>query len=243
MTDDNELTSPFSSYYDKAWPFRYRATLHLFTIAGGTPSNPDVASAWIASKMEVKDDRLAEMVAEAMDARGITQQQAEEEVAKLRHLNGFKKDDNGLYIEGRHVKAALKEMANVAAASGKLPLQKWGKTQKFIRSFVAEHIMVPETRIYLGTDAPDRVEQSFPENKRAGVRGIQLTEIVEDAQVTFEVISDWEFTEEQWALLWLTGEMQGLGAARSQEYGRYKVIGWERVATTGKTAPKAGGPE
>ena len=31
-------------------------------------------------------------------------------------------------------------------------------------------------------------------------------------------------------MIWLTGEQQGIGASRSQGFGRYEVTGWERLA-------------
>jgi hypothetical protein len=43
------------------------------------------------------------------------------------------------------------------------------------------------------------------------------------------VHADWEFTEEQWAAMWLTGEQNGLGAQRSQGNGRYTVTRWDRI--------------
>lgn len=221
--------SPFEAYEWEAWPHQFRASLHLHSVAGGCPSDPNTAEAWIRSKVQAKEDRIQQMIAETMAARGVSLEEATTEVNRLKHLNGFKKDENGLYVEGRQVKAAIKEAASVAAASGKLPLQKWGKTNKYIHSFVAEHIMVPETRIYLGRDVPDGVAQSFPENKRIGQRGIQMTEFCEGVDIAFRVISDWDFAEKDWAMLWLTGAEQGLGACRSQGYGRYTVTGWEAI--------------
>lgn len=35
---------------------------------------------------------------------------------------------------------------------------------------------------------------------------------------------------EQWAMIWLTGEQQGIGATRSQGYGRYTVTRWEQAS-------------
>lgn len=224
--------SPFAKYEEEAWPWKWRCTLHLYSIAGGVPSDPAVAEAWIRSKVQGPDEQLKRMAAEAVAARGITEEAAIEELNRLKHLNGFKRDaDGGLFIEGRQVKAALKEGASVAAAAGKLALQKWGKTNKYIHGFVAEHMHVPDEIIYLGRDEPDEIAQSFPENKRIGQRGIQLTEVCKNVDITFGVISDWDFTPREWAMIWLTGAEQGLGACRSQGYGRYSHdIGWEPVA-------------
>lgn len=222
------LANPFGEWERKAWPHQFRCGLHLFSIAGGTPSDPDTAEAWIRSKVEDKEQRVRQLIAETMVEKQMTLEQATDSVNKLRHLNGFRRDENGLFIKGYHVKAAIKEAASVAAGSGKVDLRGWGVTKKFLNSFVAEHIMVPDEKIYLGREEPDDVSQSFPENKRIGQRGIQMTEFCNDVDISFRVISDWDFTDENWAMIWLTGQEQGLGACRSQGFGRYKVTSWER---------------
>jgi len=225
------LENPFGEFEREAWPHRFRCTLHLTSLAGGIPSDKDTAEAWIRSKVDTdKEGRIRQLIAETMVERGITLEEATDVVNKLRHLNGFKRDDfNGLYIEGRQVKAAIKEAASVAAASGALPLRNWGVTNKYLHSFVAEHIMVPDEIIYLGKSEPDGVAQSFPENKRIGQRGIQMTEYVRDVTISFRVISDWDFTKRDWAMIWLKGGEEGIGACRSQGFGRYQPVGWETL--------------
>lgn len=226
------MTSVFAKYIPQAWPYRYSGTIKVFTIAGGTPSDPKVAEGWLKSKLADKDLRIQEAVAEIMVDRGIDADEAAEQLDLYKHLNGFKKDpnrDGELYIEGRQLKASIKEAASVAAASGKLPLKPWGKTSKFIHGFVAEHIQVVEERLYLGVTAPSRVLQSFPKNARTGQTGIQYTEICEDVSFDFTVISDHNFSDSEWAKLWLTGEMQGIGASRSQSFGRYEVTRWDKA--------------
>lgn len=216
--------SPFADYEDEAWPWRFDVTLHLYSIAGGVPSDPDVAEAWIRKNVVgASESRIQELVATTMAERGVTEQEAIEQVNRLKHLNGFKRGQDGLYIEGRQVKAAIREAASIAAASGKLALTKWGWTGKYIQSWVAEHIMVDDDVIWLGKDEPDEVAQSFPENKRIGQRGIQLTEVVRDANVTFRVKTDWGFTKREWGMIFLTGGEEGLGSCRSQGYGRYML--------------------
>jgi len=144
-----------------------------------------------------------------------------------RHLNGFRRDEHGLYIEGRQIKAAIEEAANVAAAAGKIPGKKYGLTNKGLLGFVAEHIFVTEDRIPLGVTEPSGIIQRFVHTWRGA--GIQYEEYVEDAKVAFSVATDWVFPEEFWAQLWLTGQEQGIGASRSQGFGRYTVTAWERL--------------
>lgn len=225
-------SSVFASFVPKAWPHRYAATFHVDTIAGGTPSDPNVAEGWLRSKLSNdKDALIAEAVSEIMIERGITADQAAAELDKLKHLNGFKRDAsrNGeLFVEGRQLKAGIKEAASVARAVGKLP-DRWGLTRKGITNFVAEHIQVLEDKLHLGVTEPSRVLQSFPKNARTGQTGIQYTEICENVDFSCTIISDYLFSAEEWAMLWLTGEYQGIGASRSQSFGRYSVTKWDKL--------------
>lgn len=222
-------TSAFEKFRPQAWPYRYAGTLTVDRIAGGVPTDPKVAEGWIRSKLGTDTDALVQaQVAETMVERGATADEAVSKVNVDRHLNGFKRTPEGvLYIEGRQLKAAIKEAASVAAAAGKLPLRSWGQTKKGLLGFVAEHIAVVEDVLPLGVTEPTTIEQRFVHTWRG--TGIQYEEVVVGAEIGFTIISDHAFTDEQWALLWLTGEQQGLGATRSQGYGRYTVTSWEQV--------------
>lgn len=218
--------SVFDKYRAEAYPYRFAGSLHIGVIAGGTPTDPKVAEGWLKTKLGVeKDDLIRQMVAETMVERGVTAEEATQLVNAQKNLNGFKRDEHGLYIEGRQLKAALKEAASVAVAAGKLNGRGWGKTNKGLLSYVAEHIFVVEDRLHLGVTQPSNVVQRFVHTWRGN--GIQYEEIVEDAKVDFTVATDHDFTQAEWAMIWLTGEQQGIGASRSQGYGRYEVTRWE----------------
>lgn len=224
------MTSAFAKYQTKAWPFRFTGTINARNLAGGVPTDPKVAEGWLRTKLADKDDLIREAVAQTMVERGVTADEAAKLVDTSKHLNGFKTDpDHGLFIEGRQLKAAIKEAAAVARSVGKLK-SRWGDTNKGVLGFVAEHIMVTDERLYLGVTQPTTVLQSFPKNPRTGQTGIQYTEVIEDATFSFTVITDHKFTDEEWAMLWLTGEQQGIGASRSQGFGRYTVTSWEPSA-------------
>jgi hypothetical protein len=223
------MTSVFAAFASKAWPHTFSGTLHVVNIAGGTPSDDKVAEGWLRTKLADRDDLIREAVAKTMVERGITADEAAAEVDNLKHLNGFKRDEQGLYIEGRQLKAAIKEAASVAVASGKLNGRGWGKTNKGLLSFMAEHVFVVEDRLHLGVTEPTGIVQRFVHTWRG--TGIQYEEYVEDAKVDFTIKADHDFTNEQWAMIWLTGEQQGIGASRSQGFGRYEVARWEPVAS------------
>lgn len=222
--------SVFARYEERGYPYRFAGRIHVDVLAGGTPTNPDVAESWLKTKISDKDLLIAAAVAEVMAERGVTEDVALEDVAKNRHLTGFKRDpEKGLYIEGRQLKACLKEAASVAADAGKISPRGHGvnNNRKGIISFLAEHVFVIEHRLYLGVDSPTDVTQSFVHTFRGN--GIQYTEHVEDAEFDFTIESDKDFTEEEWANIWLTGERQGIGAARSQGFGRFEVVKWEQL--------------
>lgn len=228
------MTSVFAQHIPQAWPYCYAGTLHIARLAAGVPSDPNVAEGWLRTKLAPKEDLLREMIAEVMADMSVTADEAARIVDKRKHLNRFHQDpERGgeLYIEGRQLKAAIKEAVSVAVTVGKIPIKVANiKTTKMIWGFVAEHIQVVEDRLYLGVTKPADVHQSFPENKKAGVRGIQYTEICRDVKADFTVITDHEFSDRDWAMLWLTGEQQGIGASRSQGFGRYEVTRWERIS-------------
>ena len=224
-------TSAFAKYQAQAWPYTFHGAMHVGRIAGGTPTDPKVAEGWIRTKLGASsDDLIRAQVAEMMIERGIVDvSRADDVVAEVdanRHLNGFKRDERGLYIEGRQLKAAIKEAASVAAAAGKLPLKSWGKTNKGLLGFIAEHICVVEDRLHLGVMDATGINQRFVHTWRG--TGIQYEEYVDGAEFEFTVTSDHDFTDEQWAMIWLTGEQQGIGATRSQGMGRYTVTRWEK---------------
>lgn len=236
------MASVFEKYKAKAYPYIYEAELHgTAQILGGTPTDSRVAEGWIKTKLGIdKDDLLREAVAEVMVERGVTADEATTEVLNNRQLCGFKRDENGLYMEGRHVKAAIKEAANIRWPNGRWSADKNGKVRlaikvadertsgKATRSFIAEHVSVQEDRLPLGVYEAHGVSQRFVHTWRGS--SIAYEEYVEDAKLSFTVATDVEFTDEQWALLWLTGQEQGIGASRSQGYGRYEVTRWDRLA-------------
>lgn len=220
-------TSVFVKYVPQAYPYNFAVELTVGRLAGGIPTDPKVAEGWLKTKLvENRDELLREQVAEVMAERGVTAEEAAEQVSSHKHLNGFKRtaaeEGKELYIEGRQVKSMIKEAANV-----RWPKERWGPTRKGTLSFFAEHVFVPEDRIGLGVTEPDGVNQRFVHTWRGS--GIQYEEYVDDVKIKFTVTTDYEFTAEQWAFLWLTAEQNGLGSSRSQGYGRFAVTGWTKL--------------
>jgi hypothetical protein len=218
-------SSVFAKYIPQAYPYNFRVVLKVGRIAGGTPTDPKVAEGWLKTKLvDSKDDLLREQVAEVMMERGVSTEEAAKVISKEKHLNGFKRElETGeLYIEGRQVKAMIKENANI-----RWPKERWGPTRKGTLSFFAEHVFVPEDHVGLGVSEPSGVNQRFVHTFRGS--GIQYEEYVDDAELSFTVTTDYDFQAQEWAMLWLTAEQNGLGASRSQGYGRFDVVDWKKI--------------
>src|SRR5262245_12530449 len=253
--------SVFTSYDDSSYPFRFAGELTLEAIVGGFPSDPKVAEGWLRSKLQATDDRIRELVAQTMTDRNVTAEEATKIVNEMKNLNGFKRDRfsataiveqekamtdgnlsqeealriGELYVEGRQLKAAIKEAASVAVAADKLEMTGWGKTRKWLTNYLPEHIFVVEDKLHLGVTQPTGVFQQFVHTHRGS--SIQYQEYVEQATIRFTVVTDHPFTKRDWAMLWTTGEKQGLGASRSQGYGQYKVTKWEDISSGPKPDP------
>jgi hypothetical protein len=249
IEDDDipQFKSVFEGMLASSYPFRYEGELLLRNILGGTPSDPNVIEGWLRTKLGLdKDAEIRNQVMKIMEDRGISQEEATAEVAKNRSLNGFLRarcrdcDETGplcpivehqLYVSGRQLKAGLKEAANIAVASGKLPGRGWGTTNKGLLSFFAEHFFVVEDELLL-TDRnevpvwePTGVIQHFVHTRFGSA--LQYQEYVNNARLKFTVMADYYLTPEEWGLIWTTQEFNGLGASRSQGYGRHKVIQWK----------------
>jgi hypothetical protein len=224
---------PFAKFAAAAWPHQFHLALHVGELHGGTPRDPDVVRSWLKAKAGWSSE--AEIEAEigrifAADPTLPDDQVAEGATAKLadRKVNGFRRDEHGLYLEGRCLKACIKEGASVARATNKLPAR-WGATSKGVLGFVAEHVCVVEDRLYLGREQPDDLATRFVPN-RFGT-GMTVEEVAFDVKLSATVRTDYAFSEKEWAMILLTAEEQGLGSSRSQGYGRFTVTAWQATTT------------
>lgn len=246
--------SVFQADHDRVWAHRYDCTLHVANLTGGFPLNADVIPGWLKSKIVGNDELLqaaiaqnlvdsletakataATVVAEA-EAGGRPSPTVEDAIAALsksKSLKGFKRDETGLRIEGRHAKAMLKEAASIAVQGGHIQEKGWGlaSNKKWLKAFFAEHVQVPEPDIYIYVNGdvaqvPDEVRFDFVH--AAGNHGFKQSEIIHDAEVSFTVETDFDFPKDFWPSLWVTAEQQGLGADRSQGQGRFVVTKWEK---------------
>lgn len=258
------LTSVFADFEAKVYAHQYLATIWVEKLAGGIPTDPKVAEAWIRSKVQASDDTIRQMVAETMADR-LTTTPAEPDpdnpdapaatgkpitemtvddaitaVATAQHLNGFKRRGGQLFIEGRQAKAMLKEAASVAQNAGALSpangKKGWGTTSKGLLSWFVEHVFVADSDILLYHESDDGtvpvtdydlINQRFVHTFRGS--GISYEEVILGAVFKMVVKTDYQFTRAQWAQMWVRAQQLGIGATRSQGYGRFVVTGWDRL--------------
>jgi len=246
-------TRVFSKWDNESYPYRFNGRLELGRLVGGIPSDPKVAEGWLRSKLQENDDRIREMVAQVMVERSVGIEEATEYVNNLKNLNGFKRTPGGvLFIEGRQLKAAIKEAVSIAVAAKKLEMTGWGATRKWLTNFLPEHVFILEETMELrqwavnGEDKngelvavtkPSGVMQQFVHTHRGS--SIQYQEHVDNAVIEFHLISDYPFTSKDWGMIWTTGEKNGLGASRSQGYGTYGVTAWDPTGRPEGTTPAA----
>lgn len=234
--------SVFADIMGRSFPYVYHGSIEVGTLVGGIPSDPNVARGWLETKMKATtpEEKIQQMVSEVMIERKMTADEALDEVNKRKNLNGFKRGadevyDGVLFYEARQLKAALKEAVSVAVGANKIKQQGWGTTRKWISGFFPEHVFIRETNLYLldqsGTyvTEPTDILQQFVHTRFGS--SIQYQEYVTGAHFDFTVVADYLFTDQDWAYIWTTGEMNGLGASRSQGYGTYKVTRWEKEFT------------
>jgi len=223
-------TNVFADADTATWTHRYHAELYVTSLTGGTPTDQRVIEGWLRAKLQTSDVALEEAIATTMAERGISRDDAIDEHINVAHLNGFKRVDDHVIIEGRQAKAAIKEAFNVANAGGHFDTKKWGTTGKGLMGFIAEHVIVPDRYIPVLQDdgtpwTTPTVNQRFVHTHRGSA--IQYEETVDPAVLRFEVWSDWDF-DKQWPTVWSIGGKQGIGATRSQGCGTYFVSQWDR---------------
>jgi hypothetical protein len=238
---------PFDKYRTEAWPITYKGAIRVGLLSGGVPMDPAVVKSWMKTKLRDtrSDTEVAQMIAATMAELGIGEEAAIDEAVDkglLAGMNGFKHDDNGLFIEGRMFKAMLKEATSCAAAANKIEMSGWGNTRKFLTNFLPEHVFVDEETLYIYRDGevdektglyvpgkhvtePDGRNQKFIHTWRGDSIGYE--QYVKGAELAFTIKTDHPFSEHDWAMIMLTGEKEGIGASRSQGWGVFELLSWE----------------
>lgn len=207
-------------------------------IAGGTPRNPKLIEGWLRSKAKIDDrDTLDEMILQTMRDMEVEfdDDMPIDEVIDLvvkcskdKNTLGFRSNENGLYLESRCLMAALREAVNVRYP---WPTAKWGPTKKTAKSWLVERACIYPEFVPLGRMEPDGFfphtgHVSGPSGKRSTLTNY---EYVQDVVLDFElhVADHCEISDDQWKNVWIQLGKQGIGAFRSQQFGKCYVSKFE----------------
>lgn len=218
---------------------KYEVTIEMLDkLMGGVPNNERTIDGWIAKGMGIKDAVLREpLVKQTLEERGYVPEHMDTddlmdaiaEVSAILNTNGFKRDNMGLYIEGRQIMAMLRESCEVLYTG-----LKWkrpnGATSKAAYKLFRETVHVPDQRIYVGRHEPDGTILQIVHPNEGLNRDSSLTYVdyVEQPELTFMVEEvTGAVPDEAWPSIWRLSERKGLGAARSQQYGKFAVTRWE----------------
>jgi hypothetical protein len=226
----------FKTTFNSAQYRRYRVVMHLNDLAGGVPASPHMIEGWInatnkkaseAERAKLRDATLAELpdVADEKAARSWCR---------------FKSDSKGPYIEGRCIKAALKEAGNVIKSTVRVSDRKGGtKPMTALKSKIAECVFIEEHVIHLCHHDGSLMPVDLPQSERPvhamtaqGPRtSIKRTDIATDVRIEFTVavLKAGPVTEEALYACLAYVEKGGIGSDRSQGRGTGEVVSVERL--------------
>lgn len=248
MTDMVQILSRGNLFKEFAeqtlWePFDYyMAQIKVGELAGGIPKNKDLIKAWVWAKNKEKSEEVLKSIYQAtLEELG----DKTDEVAE-KGWTTFKYDERGLYIEGRQLKAMMKESANIikkiAPGASNKPKKETeveevtGITN--LKSKIADHTFVMNERVHLGKTQDDifMVEQAIhvmtPQGERSSIK---RTDHVRNVELSFviKILRKSEITKATLMAILHYSQSIGLGADRSQGLGVFEV----------KTVVKLEGPD
>lgn len=183
-------------------------------LMAGVPKHPDIIKSWLEARAPTYAPpdaipllELAEQVAEQMEAVATQENKI---------WCGFKSDEHGLYVDGYHVKAHLKDCANIL--QGHLGI-------RALKAKIANHVYVLEERCYLGKDEPDGYwEHPVHIMTMQGPRSaLKRNDYVEAPvlKVQLQVLDDKVITQKLLESILDYGSVHGFGAERGLGNGRY----------------------
>lgn len=218
---------------------RYHVELQVHDkIIGGIPSDPDTIRKWLESRIVGAPDAvLAELIEETTAAtiektgRPPSVGELVDKLAGQTASNTFKRHDGQLVYEGRCMKAALKEAANVAYPGTNWPGKPAG-IKKGLMRYLAERVFIDDLYIPLGAEIPSGTEQRIkhvmtPQGPRSA---INVVDYVEQPKLSFTVaVLDDCLSTEVWARMWECAEEIGIGADRARSDGRFELVTWDHI--------------
>lgn len=211
-------------------------------VMGGTPRNPELIAGWLKKNMGVtSEEQLVAATRRTLTELGVVTPElasleeltaAAEALGAEKHGNTFKRDSTGLFLEGRHVKAGLKESTNIAYAG-----DRWGKTKKGPKSAMAEWVFVDDIRVHLYRDGEPITSPDDAYVMHGVVNGPQgPRSTLTQYDYCFQPELSWTMFSfedrvqpDQWIKILKHMQFMGFGALRSQSFGRFKVQAFDQL--------------
>ena len=237
MTTDTK-SAPAKSQSTLAVPFERRSVRITFTnrVVGGIPQDPNLINGWLTANMKnVTDAERAKLAETTLAEVGRT---VEDAAAGM--WTTFKRDERGLYIEGRQLKSAYREAANILRDIFiKQETKGDAKKSRFtaLKSKLAERLWVLEDKLYLYENArPDAKILQKPSGTEERAIHVMTAQGPRNAlkrydfcgegttvKFTLKWLKDGIVDEELVAALHEYMPLNGLGADRSQGNGLFDV--------------------
>jgi hypothetical protein len=211
----------------------YRVKIHVNRLVGGIPKDPAMVEKWVAATCKkASDEERARIVQTHLeDLPKVTDDTIKYNGTKFSGENTPK----GLFIESRQVKSMLKESGNIMKFS--VPNSKKDDELGIpcLKNKVGDHVFVEEDEIYLDRQKPDRILQrpiSIKNGPRGPVSAIKVSDICDNVDITFTLrrLLKGEVPEKVLYLILHYGENLGVGADRSQGFGKFKVMDVQKLS-------------
>jgi hypothetical protein len=195
-------------------------------LCGGMPKNPDMIHAWVKSRTGHDDEQTEQQTKEAIEALI----EAETEAC----WTGFPADERGLFIWCRQLKAMFKESASML----RVTVTKKGSKQILQHGFEIKGADGDDQRIRLGVSQPSGSEEGPIHVMTAqGPRtALKRFDYVQGVQIKFQVWvlktapQEKRHVGEKELIQMLTfAQENGLGANRSQGYGKFDVVEFAKI--------------
>lgn len=201
-------------------------------VVGALPKNPDVIDAWAQARAK-KNNRTEE------EAREIAEKIKEEVQADIVEKSWvcFKSDDTGLYLEDRNIKAMLRECATTLGT-----FRGTGSVAK--RQTFQHGLFVEPERIYFMRDGKPITEPDGQQERaihvmtamgpRDSLKREDYIDLPASMEFRIDVVVQTDrkqaFITEEILREWFDlGQRIGLGGSRSQQFGKFKVVSFEKV--------------
>lgn len=243
-------TAPHSLLAYPMWT-RYEVTLAFRDrVVGGIPNNRKLIEGWIGANMPAVSEEEKAKLAEATVSQlpTLTEEKAEG------MWTTFKNDGNGIYLEGRCVKAMIKEASNILRPwfiqweneqkKGKSKAED-GEGKKTSSRFTglkakaAERVEVEQNIIYIMRDGkklpkPDGNEEKpihimTAQGPRTALKRFDFVNSPAEVKFTLRFLRDGVFDIDVLTRIFEYSSWNGLGADRSQGMGMFDVVSIDLV--------------